>query len=69
MRESLIAFDLPEAQAVRVRLYDAAGQRVRTLAEGRFAAGRHERVWDGTDDAGRRVAAGVYFSRLEAEAV
>jgi hypothetical protein len=29
-------------------------------------AGLHERVWDGSDDAGRLAAPGVYYCRLEA---
>ena len=45
-----------------------AGRLVRTLAEGPFTAGRHQRVWDGTDDRGHRVAAGVYFARMIAGA-
>jgi hypothetical protein len=28
-------------------------------------AGFHTAVWDGRDDSGRRVAAGIYFYRLE----
>jgi uncharacterized delta-60 repeat protein len=69
VRESVIAFDLTTAQPVRVRLFDVGGRLVRTLADGSFAAGRHRRVWDGTDDHGTRVAAGVYFARLDAGAI
>jgi len=29
-------------------------------------AGRHEILWDGTDDNGRQAASGVYFYSLEA---
>lgn len=50
---------------VRLRIYDVAGRLVRTLADGAHPAGRHEVVWNGTDHAGRRVAAGVYFARLD----
>jgi uncharacterized delta-60 repeat protein len=61
-----ISFALPREELVRLRIYDAAGRLVRVLAEERLPAGIHERMWDGTDDRGRSVAAGVYFSRLEA---
>jgi len=37
---------------------------VRTL-RGDFAAGLNEVMWDGTDDVGRALQAGVYFSRLD----
>jgi flagellar hook assembly protein FlgD len=36
------------------------------LAEGRLAPGRHQREWDGRDEDGRTVSAGVYFLRFEA---
>ena len=45
-------------------VYDVAGRRVRTLLAGRLSAGEHRVSWNGRDDAGRRVASGVYFYRL-----
>ncbi len=61
-----IAFLLPASPAGRVGLsvMDAQGRRVRTLG-GDFAAGLNEVVWDGTDDRGRALRGGVYFSRLD----
>ena len=46
------------------RVYDVSGRLIRTLADRRFAAGTHELVWDGADDAGRRVARGLYFTHV-----
>jgi uncharacterized delta-60 repeat protein len=66
VRHSTIAFDLRRDQQVQVRLYNAAGRVVRTLADGALPAGRHLKTWDGTDDQGNKVAAGVYFARLDA---
>jgi hypothetical protein len=51
-------------QDFSLAIYDAAGRRVRRLLEGRRAAGGHALSWDGTDDAGRALAAGVYLCRL-----
>jgi len=65
---SSFAFELPRAQSVRLAIYDASGRKVRVLSDGLLFAGRHQRPWDGTDDDGRPVAAGVYFARLEAGA-
>ncbi len=62
-----LAFQLPSRQHVRVSVYNVAGQRVRTLVDGVQEAGRHSVAWDGRDEAGRHVSAGVYFSALEAE--
>jgi len=65
--QSMITFDLPRARAVRLRVYDAAGRLVRTLADEPFPAGRHQRVWDAADERGAPVANGTYFVRLDAE--
>lgn len=62
-----IAFELPRRDAVRLLIFDVAGRLVKTLIHGEvYEPGRHEAVWRGTDDAGRRAASGTYFYRLEA---
>ena len=53
--------------SVALRIVDATGRRVRDRARGRREAGTHRVAWDGRDGSGRRVAAGVYFARLETE--
>jgi hypothetical protein len=58
--QTTLRFRLDEAARVRLTLYDARGRRLRTLFEGRVAAGQQVRVpWR----AGGR-ASGVYFFRL-----
>jgi|GEM_PF-1136525 len=59
-----VVFDLPTVGVVDVVVFDVRGRRVRTLAQGPRGPGRHTVVWDGTDDAGRAVATGVYLCRL-----
>ncbi|MBC8423106.1 family 16 glycosylhydrolase [bacterium] len=62
-----ISYDLPEPKTVNLTIYDVAGERIQTLLAAESAeAGRHEVVWNGRDETGRVVAAGVYFCRLEA---
>jgi len=61
-----ISFSLPEAQPVRLAVYSLDGRKVATLLEETRAAGLHEIVWTGRDDAGQGVASGTYFYRLEA---
>ncbi|MFO7676662.1 MAG: hypothetical protein R6X12_10150 [bacterium] len=51
----------PAAAGTRLVLYDALGTRVRELVPG------PEVSWDGRDDAGRSVPAGLFFARLERE--
>jgi hypothetical protein len=60
-----IAFRLAEAGTVDLRVFDVAGRLVRTLVSGRLDDGDHLVPWQGRDDAGRPVASGVYFYRLE----
>jgi hypothetical protein len=61
-----LAFELTREAAVELAVHDAAGRRVRTLVAETRAAGRHVASWDGRDEEGGRVAAGVYFARLAA---
>ncbi len=49
---------------VRLEIYNALGQRVRTLVDEVQAAGRHRVSWNVRDEAGASVASGVYLSRL-----
>jgi hypothetical protein len=51
------------AQQVEIGIYNTSGQRVRMVVSGVQAPGRHETVWDGRDDRGSSVPAGVYFYR------
>lgn len=61
-----IRFALPEAGELSLAIYNTAGQLVRLLAKGEYAAGRHAIVWDGREDSGQRVASGVYLYVLKA---
>jgi len=60
-----IEFEVRRGSYARLTVYDALGRRVRTLFEGP-AEGRHGVAWDGRDEAGRAVGAGVYFAKLTA---
>lgn len=61
-----IEFDLPMESRVVLRIFDAQGRQVRTVASGSWAAGTHVVGWDRRDTRGNRVAPGVYLYRLEA---
>lgn len=60
-----LAVDLPAGLPVEVRVYNLAGQLVRTLTEGFRPAGSHQITWDGADAGGRRLARGVYLLRTK----
>ena len=55
--------------AVSLGIYDVAGRRVRELVSATRPAGSYADAWDGRDDIGRTVRAGVYFARLVAGGV
>jgi hypothetical protein len=60
-----IDYSMPRDLTVKIRMYDAAGRLVRTLAEGPQTAGEHSVVWDGRTDAGTPVHGGVYFCKMD----
>lgn len=62
-----IGFDLARRAPVSLRVYDVAGRQVRVLAEGVREAGSHAVEWNGRDEQGAPVKAGLYFCRLEAD--
>jgi len=62
-----ISYEMPKPGTVDLSVYDVAGKLVKRLVAGEIAGtGRHSVTWDGTSDAGRSVATGVYLCRLEA---
>ena len=64
--ETAIRFDLPQAETVRLEVFDLLGQHVRTLVDGWRAAGLHEVLWNGRNEMGAKVGSGLYFYRLRA---
>lgn len=65
---TVVRFSLSCAGAARLWVHDAGGRRLRSLVGAtHLDAGEHRAVWDGRDESGREVEAGVYFFRLAAE--
>ncbi|HET9952324.1 MAG TPA: choice-of-anchor D domain-containing protein [Candidatus Eisenbacteria bacterium] len=65
---TVIRFDLPEAGAVSLEVFQVDGRKVRTLVHAPRPAGRHQVIWDGRDERGREVGSGVYLYRVKAGA-
>jgi hypothetical protein len=61
-----IPYAAAENRTIRLEVYNPAGRLVRTLFNGEVRIGRHEAVWDGRDDAGTMVPAGIYLVRMQA---
>ena len=60
-------FVLPSSSRATLALFDLGGRRVRSLADGVFGAGRQSVKWDGRDESGARLGAGVYWARFESQ--
>lgn len=60
-----LAYSVPVAGSVTVRIFNVLGREVRTLVDGDLGAGSYTAQWNGTDVTGKPVDAGVYFARIE----
>lgn len=65
MARTEIAFTLATATEVRLDVFDVGGRRVRGLVSGAMLPGAHRFQWDGRDDRGAVLPAGVYMARLD----
>ena len=64
----VIPLDLAtDEERVHLALYNVLGHRVRQLWHGPLGAGSHRFVWDGRDEKGEAVAAGVYIYKVEVD--
>jgi hypothetical protein len=64
-----INYSIPANQnkeAVILEIFNALGQKVKTLVDEKQNAGFYSTVWRGKDDIGNPVASGIYFYRLSA---
>lgn len=69
--ETWMPYAIKDAAHVKLHIYDAVGQRIRTLDLGFQKSSEYftrdkAAYWDGRNDMGERIASGVYFYRIEA---
>ena len=62
-----LRFDTPVDSGVKLDIYDVLGRRVHRVLDSRRPAGHHVVTWDGRDEAGGRVASGLYLVRMTAK--
>ena len=60
-----IRYSVPKTSDVKLIVYNAIGQKVRTLVNRSVVAGNYNATWDGTNELGQSMASGVYFYRLQ----
>ncbi len=61
-----IRYELPKESQVVLAIFNLVGQRVKTLVNGKIAAGRYTVKWNGADDGGKNLSSGLYIYRFEA---
>jgi hypothetical protein len=64
--ETQITYKLAKSTRVSLEIYNALGQKVRTLVQASQPAGSYDATWNGRNDLGVSVPTGVYFYRLRA---
>jgi len=63
-RASTLRFDLARSGRVRLEVFDLNGRRAAIVADRAFDPGRHDLDWNGRDNRGARLGAGLYFVRM-----
>jgi len=61
-----IRYQLPKATNVYIAVYDMLGQKIKTLVNENQAAKYFSIQWNGLNEAGSKVASGIYLYRIEA---
>ncbi|MBN1352025.1 T9SS type A sorting domain-containing protein [candidate division KSB1 bacterium] len=59
-----IKYSVPNTAEVKLVIYNALGQKVRTLVEETKPAGNYQVKWNGRNDLGQLVSSGVYIYKL-----
>jgi len=59
-----MSFALAKGGRVELAVYSVDGRRVRSLVSGAREAGTYQVTWDGRDENGHTVGAGIYYARL-----
>ena len=63
---TMISFSVAGKNLVRLQVYNILGEVVATLVDDQLAPGSYKVSWNGTNQAGGKVASGIYFYRLQA---
>ena len=63
---TIIEYDIPVNAAVQLLVYDILGRQVKVLVNESIEAGYKSVRWNGRNDQGRNVSAGMYFYSIQA---
>ncbi|KQC08749.1 MAG: hypothetical protein APR54_04260 [Candidatus Cloacimonas sp. SDB] len=63
--ETIICFIIESSSDVELDVFNAKGQKVRTLIDEHHESGTYSVIWEGLNDDGKFVGSGVYFYQLK----
>ena len=63
----LFDFSMEVAQKAQLNIVDGSGRAVRTLADNFRQTGKHQIMWDGTNQSNEKVQPGIYYAILRIE--
>ena len=64
---TVIDFSVAKDSYVSLNVYDITGRLVSTLVDGNMSTGYHSALWNGIDNQGMSVSAGIYIYALQTE--
>ncbi len=64
---TIIPLEIPEKSFVKASIYNILGQEVVTLLEGIQSSGYYDLQWNGNNQFGQQVSAGIYFVRVRSD--
>ena len=64
-----IQFNLKKQAYVELSIFNAKGQKLRTLQEGILGIGKHTLTWDGSDSSFSKVGSGIYLYQLKVDGI
>ena len=64
---TVIDFSVAKDSYVSLNVYDITGRLVSTLVDGNMSTGYHSVLWNGVDNKGMSVSAGIYIYALQTE--
>ncbi len=60
-----ISFTLENSGRVKVEIFNIAGQKIITLCDNNYEAGKHNLIWRGNNDNDKAISSGVYLYRMK----
>ena len=63
--ETTVSYDISQQGNVSVDIYNLKGQKVKSLLNETQSAGQHKIIWQGDNEAGKKVSSGTYFYKVK----